>query len=248
VAKNMTKSKITRKLAEGMRAGDLNNLVLPMISIDEYESKISDKAVAVGFYVHDKDAANDLNRFLQKSPVAILGSEVSPAPDQHGYYIVFMELMANDEIFSNISTVLKEMEPLCEIEKWKIRVRNTDKPLPFDEDHFTMAFKKARGVHESVILSYLTPSNLHHASLHEGTLTIETIGSQNAYQVIDFGRYEDLMERHGLTDTAIGFGLRQIVHCNRISNMLGEGWNASEIRDFLLIQNIDSDQCLLLKT
>jgi hypothetical protein len=54
------------KLYEGMWSGDLADLVQPLVSIDEYASKIDPNAIAVGFYVQDKDAADDLNRFIQK--------------------------------------------------------------------------------------------------------------------------------------------------------------------------------------
>ena len=97
------------KINEGMRAGDLADLVLPMISVDEYESKIDDSSIVIGFYIHDQDAASDLNRFLQKSPIQIIDTEISPAPDQHGYYIVFVELINDRRIAKNIADILAEV-------------------------------------------------------------------------------------------------------------------------------------------
>ena len=79
-------------LNEGLRPDDLEDLVLPILSIDEYESKIEDDGIVVGFYTQYKDPANDLNRFIQKSAIDILDSEVSPAPTEDGYFIVFVEL------------------------------------------------------------------------------------------------------------------------------------------------------------
>lgn len=125
-----------RLLHEGMRAGDLDELVLPMISVDEYVSTVDKNAIAIGFYVCDEDAASDLNRFLQKSSVAILSSEISPAPDQHGYYIVFVELMNNSRIGLDLEALLKEIEPLCEIAEWKIRTRKSKKLMNFSAEKF----------------------------------------------------------------------------------------------------------------
>lgn len=121
------------KLNEGMRAGDLSSLVLPLISVDEYESKVDEKAIVIGLYVQDKDAANDLNRFVQKSALAILDTEVSPAPDQHGYYLVFVEFMKNDRLCSSVASFLEEIEPLVEITEWQMRVRKVDGLLDFSE-------------------------------------------------------------------------------------------------------------------
>ena len=129
------------KLNEGMWAGDLADLVQPLVSIDEYASKIDDDSIAIGFYVHDKDAADDLNRFIQKSPVSLIDSDVSPAPDQRGFYIVFVELAFNDRLVSNISALLKEVSPLAGIEEWQMKVRNIEGLVKFDNERLNQVLK-----------------------------------------------------------------------------------------------------------
>ena len=109
---------------EGMRGGDLEDLVLPMMSVDEFVSKVSDDAMVFGFFVSDKDAANDLNRFIQKSPIKLLDTEVSPAPDQRGFYVLFFEVMRSERLPSIVASVLEEIEPLVKIEKWKMQIRD----------------------------------------------------------------------------------------------------------------------------
>lgn len=120
------------KLTEGMWQGDLADLVQPLITIDEYESKIDSSAIVIGFYVGDKDAADDLNRFIQKSPVSLIDSDVSPAPDQRGYYIVFVELQFNDRLVPNISLILEEISPLVDVTDWQMKVRNLEGLMAFD--------------------------------------------------------------------------------------------------------------------
>lgn len=111
------------KITEGLRAGDLKTLVQKTISVDEYESKISDAAVVFGFYVHDRDAAADLNRFIQKSPIKLLDTEISPSPDQHGYYLVFVEILKNKKLGEVVKELLLDIEPLVGFSDWKMRVR-----------------------------------------------------------------------------------------------------------------------------
>lgn len=132
------------KLLEGMWAGDLADLVQPLVSIDEYQSKIDPDAIAIGFYVNDKDAADDLNRFIQKSPVSIIDSDVSPAPDQRGYYIVFVELSFNDRIVPNIEAVLGEVSPLVDVQEWQMKARNLDGLVPFDAERLAGVLKANR--------------------------------------------------------------------------------------------------------
>ena len=69
-------------LVEGLKEGDLEELLIPMISIDEYESKLDDDSIVVAFYVRDRDPSYDLNRFIQKGASAILDTDVSP--DSYG--------------------------------------------------------------------------------------------------------------------------------------------------------------------
>lgn len=128
-------------LSEGMWANDLADLVQPLISIDEYKSKIDDSAIVVGFFIQDKEAADDLNRFIQKSPVAFVDCEVSPAPDQRGYYVVFVELPFNDRLVPNIGSLLQEISPLVGVENWQVKCRNLDGLVQFDGDKLAQVLK-----------------------------------------------------------------------------------------------------------
>lgn len=105
-----------QNLIEGLMQGDLANLVLPVLSIDEYESKIIDDGIVVAFYVSDKDPASDLNRFLQKSPINLLDTDVSPAPNEEGNYLVFAEFERSDIFKQNLMAILQEIDSLVEIE------------------------------------------------------------------------------------------------------------------------------------
>lgn len=124
-------------LYEGMLGGDLEDLVLPMISVDEFVSKVGDDAIVFGFYVSDRDGAVDLNRFIQKSPLKILDTEISPAPDQRGFYVVFFEVLLNERLPEVIAELLKEIEPLVMIEKWKMQIRGQDDLIAFSEKALT---------------------------------------------------------------------------------------------------------------
>lgn len=129
------------KLNEGMWANDLADLVQPLLSIDEYKSKIDDTAIVVGFFVQDKEAAEDLNRFIQKSPVAFVDCEVSPAPDQRGYYVVFVEIPFNDRLVPNIGSLLQEISPLVGVENWQVKCRNLEGLVQFDGDKLAQVLK-----------------------------------------------------------------------------------------------------------
>ncbi len=124
-------------LNEGMLGGDLEDLVLPMMSVDEFVSKVGDDAIVFGLYVSDRDGAVDLNRFIQKSSLKVLDTEISPAPDQRGFYVVFFEVLLNDRLPEVVGELLKEIEPLVMIEKWKMQIRGQKNLLSFSTKTLT---------------------------------------------------------------------------------------------------------------
>ena len=241
-------------LYEGMRQGDLNDLVLPLISVDEYESKSSKDAVAFGFYVHDEAAANDLNRFIQRSHVSVVSSEVSPAPDQHGFFVVFFELLYNDQISTNVDNILQEVQPLCGIESWRMRVRNHAKIAKFSTKELQKALidlqpsilKIHENYHKSV-LALLTPSMLEDVHIQGTALTLRGSRYEHIYEIVDYGALSRVYERNNLSDIPMKISLNETAASAGLLSLLGEGWVVSAMGSFTLVERIDTDNALLLR-
>jgi len=104
-------------LLEELQAGDLIDLVKPTIEIDTYKPKISDNNIVVAFFVREEDPAYDLSRFIEFSSNAVLDTEVSPAPNRTGYYIVFVEFTPVN-IAKKVYTMLKAVHYLTDIDRW----------------------------------------------------------------------------------------------------------------------------------
>ena len=107
------------KIDEGLRVHDLINIVLPVLSIDEYESKIDSDAVVVGFYVDSDQPAKDLANFIEKGANEILDTEVSPASDDNGNYLVFVEFLRDENFPQVLEDVLNSVKRLTGISKWQ---------------------------------------------------------------------------------------------------------------------------------
>jgi hypothetical protein len=107
-------------LTEGLQRHDLDHLVMPLLSIDEYCSKIDDrKAIVVGFYVTDSDPAGDLAHFIKKSTIQSLDIDVSPAPTEDGYYIVFVELDRDESFPKKLLALVESLDNICDVTKWQ---------------------------------------------------------------------------------------------------------------------------------
>lgn len=112
-----------RLLGEGLKVGDLRKLVRPMVSLDEYESKLGDDAeiIVLAFFVIDQEPAQDLNRFLERGEVPLLDSEVSPAPTEDGLYLVFVELPRNERTADTVMDLVGSIKSLVAEDEWTFK-------------------------------------------------------------------------------------------------------------------------------
>lgn len=123
-----------KSISEGVKRKSLEHLIQPTLSIDEYESKISDKRViVVGFYCGDKDPANDLSMFIDSSSLPILDTEVSPAPTPQGYYVVWVEIARNKMFPKILQDMLTEVDNLTNVDEWKFQSPAHQEAVSVDE-------------------------------------------------------------------------------------------------------------------
>lgn len=217
----------------GMRAGDLEDVVLSLVSLDEYQSKIDPQAIVLGLFVRYPDAANDLNRFIQKTPISIIDTEVSPAPDQQGYYMVFVEILNDDSIVDSIADLLNEVSPLCRITEWQFRIRGIDEVTEWDADVFSDHFAEVRRIEKRKsarqdIREFFKPSNLSDLNVGNQMITMKGMGYQETFEWLDFGdNIVPLNEGLGMMDGTT----------RRLAVMLGEGWAVDRIGKNIHLRN-----------
>jgi hypothetical protein len=129
---------VLSNLHEGLSRHALEHLILPVLSIDEYESKISDKrAVVIGFFVQDEAPAKDLSHFIERSSLPILDTEVSPNPTEDGFYITWVELRRSKDLPTVLSDLLSDIENLCKIDEWQFTCPHHTQPNDLNKDNLT---------------------------------------------------------------------------------------------------------------
>ena len=109
------------QIKEGVEHGDLQSLVSSDVSVAEFEPKTGtdDDVVVIGFFCKDEASAEDIATFIEKSTVKILDTEVSPNPDENGFYLVFVEV-ENENLMQTVFELLDDVSRLTEIEEWSI--------------------------------------------------------------------------------------------------------------------------------
>lgn len=114
------------QIKEGVEYGDLQSLVKNIVSIAEFEPKTGtdNDVVVIGFYVDDEAPAQDLGTFLERGVAEILDTEVSPNPDDEGYYMVFVEIDNDEKLMENVFEMILDTERLTNIQEWTLRFFN----------------------------------------------------------------------------------------------------------------------------
>lgn len=126
------------EINESIKHNDLRGLIAPLVSIDQYKSKLGkDENVAVvAFKVQDRDPALDLSQYIE-SGYDLLDVDVSPGPDSEGIYTVFVELERNSKLFDTIDTILNDIKQVDnELEGWAFLSYETDGVLAWNEKNF----------------------------------------------------------------------------------------------------------------
>lgn len=119
-----------------LNEGDLKDVVLKKISIDEFEPKTGEAkdVLVLGFQVTESNVGDDLYGFLNGSLVEIRDIEVSPNPNEDGYYMVFVEMGRNDKVVESIKALIKDTERLAGKLNWEAKTYLNDTYLPLSED------------------------------------------------------------------------------------------------------------------
>ena len=188
-----------------LREGDLKNVVLKKLSIDEFEPKTGDakNVLVLGFQVTENNVGEDLYGFLNGAVVEVRDIEVSPNPNEDGYYMVFVEMDRKDGVVENIKTLIRDTERLAGKLAWEAKTYLNDDYLPLSEEE----------IYEYIITD---PANY---------VTREEFESQRAARIEE----EKRLEEAAAAEAAALDKTNQILEFLRDSNLLQAGVNEGRL-------------------
>jgi len=104
-----------------VKYGEMENLVTPTISIDQYKPKIGEanETVVVAFEVAFEQPAKDLSNLIETDVTDHLDVDVSEGPNSDGKYMVFLEFERNNQLFEKIMSIMKIASQVTGITEWK---------------------------------------------------------------------------------------------------------------------------------
>jgi hypothetical protein len=128
-----------KNLIEGVEMGDLERLVQPVLTVDEFRSKMGeDKDIIVaGMTVMGQEPAEDIVNFIEKSYDWVLDGDISSGETSDGNYLVFVELERKPEACDHLLSMLEDLINLTgqKIEDWSFTYFKDPKQLPLTTEN-----------------------------------------------------------------------------------------------------------------
>lgn len=252
----------------GIRQGDLVDTVLSKLSIDEYEPKTGDSkdVVVLGINVTEDSVGQDLYNFLSSGVHEVRDIEVSPNPNQDGYYMVFVELDRNDRALQTIREMITDVENAAGKLSWKAKTHLTDDYIPLNSEEIDQIFISSPDDYVTreqademrtaepelpeesdrtpdLVLEFLAASSLTNASVSDEILTLEANKFNAKLKIVDFGQASDIMKNLGISESAIK-PLNTTLR--KFNYMLGE-MRAINIDNYVVIYHPENTNILVTK-
>jgi hypothetical protein len=128
-----------RKLVEGLKRNELDHLVDNTIHFDEYNSKMGrdDAVVTASFKVKFREPALDLVSFLESGYDWILDADISSGEVQDGQYIVFLEMQRSPKNYSQIMSMLDDIQNITNIkpDDWRFKWYKQSQYMPLTKEN-----------------------------------------------------------------------------------------------------------------
>jgi len=120
---------------EGLDFHDMENLVEPVLSVDEYVAKMGkDKdIITLAFEVKAEKAGQDLVDWFERGYDWVLDSSLSEGEVEVGKFLVFVELSRRSSATARIIDLLKDLKTLTNIKLTQWTVRVDDEEYDADE-------------------------------------------------------------------------------------------------------------------
>ena len=123
-------------LNEGLDYHDLEGIVDPKVSVDEYSAKMGKDSdiVTLAFTVKNESAGEDLVDWLERGYDYVLDAQLSDGELSRGKYLVFVEMNRRTTVPERIVEILNDLETLTGLDASDWTVQVDDEDYDADED------------------------------------------------------------------------------------------------------------------
>lgn len=244
------------KLKEGLKVGDLKNLIDPILSIDEYESKIDPDAIVVAFKILSNiiGPAEDLSVFIETGKNEVLDTEISTGPDKNDNYLLFVEFTREKEFIKNLNRVLDSLHSLSLVKEWKYTYFGGKKEKEFTMKNLKKDIrleKKERDITPDKIkesVEFFTYSDLDDVRFTSDDLVcFQKNNIVEVKQKVAFGNPNLILTALNLNTTPLQLDDQSLRECRNLRHILGENWEVTKLGDHFVLANSGDERIMIIK-
>ncbi len=230
-------------------------MVIPLISIDEFEPKMgsTEEVIVVSFFCKDELPAFDLDEFIDKSIIEYLDSEVSPNPNEDGLYLVFVEFKRQPNFWIKLYDLVKDIENVTDKLNWKVQPYLVDQlyDLKDPELHDVVITKEQEYVprkeFEQTVESYFQDSDLLLFEADDTHIKIGGSGPQWVFEFVGFGTTDNMVKRLRLNEQHIDL-MHTSMALGSLRGMLGGNWEVQTIGDFYFLNKVGNERSVVVRS
>ena len=143
-------------LNEGLRAGDLEDLVYPMFEVDKFKSKMGEDAdvCTVTFQAKERYPAKDIMEYVEKTFPFVLDADVASGENEQGEYSIFVEIERSESLAEDINSLLYGIKKLTSIDNWKFRYYKDKNFQPATFENIKSSVPDSSRIYETKMRKY----------------------------------------------------------------------------------------------
>lgn len=115
-----------RIIFEGLDFHDMENQILPLVTVDEYAAKMGEDRdiVTLSFIVKSEAAGNDLVDWFERGYDWVLDASLSEGEVEPNRWLVFVEITRRSTVPSRIVELIKDLKTLTNLKvtEWDVQV------------------------------------------------------------------------------------------------------------------------------
>ena len=247
-----------------LKENDLAGVLLPKLSIDEFEPKTGEKEniSVLGFYVAEESAGEDLANFINKSSFNYRDVEVSPNPTEDNEFMVFVEFDRDEKLIPTIMELVNDISHIGGSLEWKAKPLLSEDPVNLDpsmletwvstspEDYMTKEDyddKQKQEEQDRVdsIQNFLADNTNADVVLKDNILKLKDYKYSVNLEFINYGEGKWTLEESGLSELAIDsdFDFSLMKQLNSMKGNL----SIVPINKHIVFHNPATDQVLIAK-
>ena len=240
---------------EGLKAGDLEDVVSNRFSIDQYKSKMGeDKNIMVlAFTVDGKAPAMDLERFAETGCPAVMDADATPGTMEDGKHRVFVEFARKEGVIRNIINFLEDLKKLTNIEEFEYTYHKAQNPTLVSDSALAEMIpttpeaylQRVNEIKVGEAKTFFDKYDMLECKMQDNILSVKKTGSQQElqFEIHKVGNTNEIMKE----TKAFAIDMESVAECTHLTKYFGP-YNITKTTENRFIFSKGDQSALLSKS